>query len=52
MAVSCQINTRPQPPAGRRLKRGKRKDVWLVNAWRALLGALDGEGLLSGKSFP
>src|ERR1700686_4334346 len=32
----------------RRLKQWEEQDVWL-DAWRALLGALDGEGLLKGE---
>ena len=36
----------PSPPiCWRRMKRWEEQDVWL-NAWHALLGALDGEGLL------
>ena len=36
----------PSPPTcWRRLKQWEEQDVWL-DAWRALLGALDGEGLL------
>ncbi len=41
----------PSPPTcWRRLKQWEEQDVWL-DAWRALLGALDGEGLLKDKCF-
>jgi transposase len=39
----------PSPPTcWRRLKQWEEQDVWL-DAWRALLGALDGEGLLKER---